>query len=232
MDGRIIEDFQNLHVLAAYDLAIMDDLVHDLTVALEESSKTHRSCQDGSSMSQDALLRRRRRFKKRRANNAKVSIYGANMSEGTESSLDEAFKDYIENFSRQSDSDEFLVSGQKVPAVRSFPILSSVPQFVESDSVTENITPLRPQRRRRHFKRMAVDSQPQVDLGGLLKSDTDFHQMSSAESLMLSEAGCVGLHLLSGKRKRSSKDKGNSFYVDFNDDSQPDSQNHCQNHVM
>lgn len=231
MDSRIIEDFQNLHVLAAYDLAIMDDLVHDLTVALEESSKTHRSCQDGSSMSQDALLRRRRRFKKRRANNAKVLIYGANMSEGTESSLDEAFKDYIENFSRQSDSDEFLVSGQKVPAVRSFPILS-VPQFVESDSVTENITPLRPQRRRRHFKRMAVDSQPQVDFGGLLKSDTDFHQMSSAESLMLSEAGCVGLHLLSGKRKRSSKDKGNGFYVDFNDDSQPDSQNQCQNHIM
>jgi len=35
--------------------------------------------------------------------------------------------------------------------------VSSAVQFAESDSVTENWTPLRPQRRRKHFRRMAVD---------------------------------------------------------------------------
>lgn len=226
MDNSIIEDFQNLHVLAAYDLAIMDDLVHDFTLALDETARNQRSCRDGSSQSHDSLMRRRRKFKKRKANMSML-IHGSNMSEASESSLDEAFKDYIENITRQSDSDEFLVNGHKIPPVNSFPNIS-VPQLVESDSVTENITPLRPQRRRRHFKRMAIDPQPNIEFYEQTKDNCMDCRTGQLAEGVVTEYGFSRAHLLSGKRKRSSKDKSdsNSFDLDLTDENQQENRVH------
>ena len=208
-----MEGLQNLRVLAAYDLAVMDDLVRDFTLALEESSK--RTSMSGS-RAQD-IIRKKRRFKKRKPVHCH-SLHTGNMSEASESSIDEAFKDYIENMTRQSDSDDYLIenSRQKIPSLSIFSSISA-PLLVESDSVTENISPMRPQRRRRHLKRMAIDPDQQKKelANGLL--DVDMDMEGNASVLDRLESGNVDM--ITGKRKRSVKDKSgsNSFDLDLSD---------------
>ena len=190
-----MEGLQNLRVLAAYDLAVMDDLVRDFTLALEESSK--RTSMSGS-RAQD-IIRKKRRFKKRKPVHCH-SLHTGNMSEASESSIDEAFKDYIENMTRQSDSDDYLIenSRQKIPSLSIFSSISA-PLLVESDSVTENISPMRPQRRRRHLKRMAIDPDQQKKelANGLL--DVDMDMEGNASGLDRLESGNVDM--ITGKTK-------------------------------
>ena len=170
-----MKDFQKLHVLASYDLKRMDELVQDLTNALEETSRSPKS---KSSEHLSGTLKRnckKRRGRKRRPNST-CRYDGGNFSEASESSVEEALQsqELRENAAtttttHQSDSDE-VVTSRRLQGP--FPKLSCVLSLAESDSVTENFSPLRPHRRRRKFKRMSIDPQPTeicevVDITGL-----------------------------------------------------------------
>lgn len=61
----------------------------------------------------------------------------------------------METIANQSDSDEVSRLETLMHYKGNHPI-----SFAESDSFTENFSPMRPGRRRRRFKRMAVDTQP------------------------------------------------------------------------
>lgn len=96
----------------------------------------------------------KRKSKKRKS--SAVLNAGGNISEGSESSLDEALKDYMENIANQSDSDDLLRIARLQSLIN---FTSHSISLAESDSFTENFSPMRPGRRRRRFKRMAVDVQ-------------------------------------------------------------------------
>ncbi|XP_074657422.1 G patch domain-containing protein 2-like [Tubulanus polymorphus] len=139
---------------------MMDELVHDLSLALEETKAKSsdsistvsdlRTCRPKSSKGKT----RRRHF----PNNSHSDHGIGNISEASESSLDEALKDYkvIVNLCA-SDSDEMSIMCSDPPAKPSTLPLSSHLMVVESDSVTDSVSQLRPHRRRRKFKHMAID---------------------------------------------------------------------------
>ncbi|XP_014667594.1 PREDICTED: G patch domain-containing protein 2-like [Priapulus caudatus] len=145
----IVRDFEKLHVLASYDFQKMDELVQDLSLALEESSRSRQCARH------DKHKTRKRRPRKRRPETTLLVPPWdlVNMSEASESSLDETLKGYMENVTRQSDSEE----NGGVPSVL---VPSKSIALVESDSFTDNFTPRFSRRRRRKCKRMAVDPQP------------------------------------------------------------------------
>lgn len=148
----IVRGFEKLHVLASYDFQKMDELVQDLGFALEESSRNRGRHEKHKT--------KKRRPRKRRPEAMIVTPWDiANMSEASESSLDEALKDYMENITRQSDSEDSCAAHLMIPG-RTKPLT-----LVESDSFTDNVTPLFHHRRRRKCKRMAVDPQPHASPG-------------------------------------------------------------------
>ena len=234
MESTIINDFQNLRVFTTVDLQRMDELVQDLTNALEETSKSRLS--DDPNLQLSHVMKktnRKRRNRKRRSEMNPIWQYG-NFSEASESSLDEALKDYMENVAQQSDSDE--ISTNKRLVTMAFASTTSVP-LVESDSFTETFSPLRGHRRRRKFKRMLVDPQPSLPMEpgifvheykqpshvsvktkhlkngqrGLsdAKMDTEHTEGTNSNLPMTHETA-------PGKRKRGMKDKcGNSFENDY-----------------
>ena len=102
-----------------------------------------------------------KRKSKRRKSVAASSVLTratGNMSDNSESSLDEALKDYMANIANQSDSDD-LARISRLQSLLHFKGNHPI-SVAESDSFTENFSPMRLGRRRRRFKRMAVDTQP------------------------------------------------------------------------
>ncbi|XP_026635588.1 G patch domain-containing protein 2 isoform X3 [Microtus ochrogaster] len=146
----------------------MEELVHDLVSALEESSEQARGgfaeTGDHSRNLSCPLKRqaRKRRGRKRRSYNVHHPWEtGHCLSEGSDSSLEEASKDYRENHNNNkkdhSDSDDQMLVAKRRPSsnlnngVRGKRLL-----WHESDFAVDNLGN-RTLRRRRKVKRMAVD---------------------------------------------------------------------------
>ncbi|KAK3792247.1 hypothetical protein RRG08_007327 [Elysia crispata] len=225
MESNIVKDFENLKVFVQRNFIRMDELVQDLTSALEETASMSRpgnSQADGanSGSCSKRYIKKRRGIRRSTAN----SYYWkrGTISEASESSVDEQpVRDFAGNVIH-SDSDD-LAARHRIPKL-TVPMVDPVPA-VESDSFTENLSPLRPQRRRRKFKNMAVDSSPLNDhtpsdgdsVSGdkqLTRRASDPHgssqdkdktTVSSSKGSMQSPGSSDVRGVTAGKRKRSSK---------------------------
>ena len=156
MENNIVTDFERLRVFSS-SIGKMDDLVHDLSLALEDAASHKRSKSDGGHGASSSNSRRLPRKRKGRRKRHQPDI--GNMSEASQSSIDEAIKDYMENIA-QSDSDDLAIAHHIVRLTMPLNI-NYVPSQVESDSVNESIfSPIRPQRRRKKYKSMAIDPDP------------------------------------------------------------------------
>jgi G patch domain-containing protein 2 len=217
MDNGIVEGFQNLHVLP--DCEAVDSMTRELANLLDESSpRLHRKahCRHGDVGPTAGCVTRhplkKRRCKKRKSaskagpvvvTNASEGLDGGNTSDSSGGGGTLTRHIYMDCVSRLSDSDGLTVSylSGAIPAAVNTTV-------VESDSVTENWSPLRPQRRRRHLRRMVVDDlcDPCDDvsiLRCLNSSQSNAHRSSDHA------------HLLIGKRKRVIKDKSDNNSFDF-----------------
>ncbi|XP_030855240.1 G patch domain-containing protein 2 isoform X2 [Strongylocentrotus purpuratus] len=107
---------------------------------------------------------RKRRGRKRRLDPNPIWENSIKYSEGSDSSLDEALKDYMENVSsqQQHQSDSGSDDTTMMKRLSSLNMTSSSNLYGESDSVTENHTMLKKtvNKRKKRFKRMDVDSIP------------------------------------------------------------------------
>lgn len=139
---------------------LMDELVHDLASALEQTSEQNKLGELWEEMAlsprQQRRQLRKRRGRKRRSDFTHLAEHTCCYSEASESSLDEAIKDCREmapvtNF---SDSDDTMVAKQH-PALNAI-VKSKQHSWHESDSFTEN-APCRPLRRRRKVKRVTSE---------------------------------------------------------------------------
>ncbi|TKC43985.1 hypothetical protein EI555_013870 [Monodon monoceros] len=152
------------HSLIFLDLIIrcglMDELVHDLASALEQTSEQNKLGELWEEMAlsprQQRRQLRKRRGRKRRSDFTHLAEHTCCYSEASESSLDEAIKDCREmapvtNF---SDSDDTMVA-KRHPALNAI-VKSKQHSWHESDSFTEN-APCRPLRRRRKVKRVTSE---------------------------------------------------------------------------
>ncbi|XP_059149597.1 G patch domain-containing protein 2-like isoform X1 [Physella acuta] len=234
MESNIVKDFENLKVYAQRNF-IMDELVQDLTTALEETATVGRPGTSQTEGANSSTYPRRYVKKRRGIRRPSANSYywkRGTISEASESSIDEhPIRDYAGNVIH-SDSDD-LAACQRIPKL-TVPIVDSVPP-VESDSFTENLSPLRPQRRRRKFKTMAVDSSPLTDP---IPSDADSasgdrqfgKRKEESPSTTVDKASFSGLRcpvsssmystshshaVTAGKRKRSSKSRTDYNYSDF-----------------
>ncbi|XP_045434385.1 G patch domain-containing protein 2-like isoform X3 [Pipistrellus kuhlii] len=138
----------------------MDELVHDLASALEQTSEQNKLGELWEEMAlsprQQRRQLRKRRGRKRRSDFTHLAEHTCCYSEASESSLDEAVKDCREmapvtNF---SDSDDTMVA-KRHPALNTI-VKSKQHSWHESDSFTEN-APCRPLRRRRKVKRVTSE---------------------------------------------------------------------------
>ncbi|XP_028627713.1 G patch domain-containing protein 2-like isoform X2 [Grammomys surdaster] len=138
----------------------MDELVHDLASALEQTSEQNKLGELWEEMAlsprQQRRQLRKRRGRKRRSDFTHLAEHACCFSEASESSLDEATKDCREvapltNF---SDSDDTVVA-KRHPALSAI-IRGKQHSWHESDSFTEN-APCRPLRRRRKVKRVTSE---------------------------------------------------------------------------
>ncbi|XP_040841614.1 G patch domain-containing protein 2 isoform X2 [Ochotona curzoniae] len=146
----------------------MEELVHDLVSALEESSEQARGgfaeTGDHSRSISCPLKRqaRKRRGRKRRSYNVHHSWEtGHCLSEGSDSSLEEPSKDYREthnnNKKDHSDSDDQMLVAKRRPSSNlNNNVRGKRPLWHESDFAVDNLGN-RSLRRRRKVKRMAVD---------------------------------------------------------------------------
>ncbi|XP_073740196.1 G patch domain-containing protein 2 isoform X3 [Callorhinus ursinus] len=146
----------------------MEELVHDLVSALEESSEQARGgfAETGDhSRSMSCPLKRqarKRRGRKRRSYNVHHPWEpGHCLSEGTDSSLEEPSKDYRENHNNNkkdhSDSDDQMLVAKRRPSSNlNNNVRGKRPLWHESDFTVDNLGN-RTLRRRRKVKRMAVD---------------------------------------------------------------------------
>lgn len=148
MERLIIQGIQRLRVLTPYDYQnlSMDELVHDLSNALDETaSRSGGKPKKGKS---------KRRPKALASNSSTLGCLpkSSAVSEDSESSLDDRMRISV---GYQTDSDELV--GQNKNHLLSWRHCGI--SLVESDSVNENFLPMF-KRRKRKFKRMAVDPQP------------------------------------------------------------------------
>jgi len=204
MDSGIVEGFQNLHVLQESEA--VDSLTRELATMLDESSpRLHRKAHGrhgDSGLTSGCIIRhpvKKRRCKKRKSAMNTGPIIGANVSEGLDGGITSdsgggtlTRHKYMDCVSRLSDSDNIGLDHSSA-SVAVVTVANNT--LVESDSVTENWSPLRPPRRRRHMRRMAVD-----------EIQSDAQRTTDA------------VDLLTGKRKRGVKDnksENNSFDFDF-----------------
>ncbi|KAM4040526.1 G patch domain-containing protein 2 [Anomaloglossus baeobatrachus] len=158
----------------------MEELVHDLVSALEESSEQARGCFadiGDHSRSISCLLKRqarKRRGRKRRSENTHHPWEpGHCLSDGSDSSLEEQNKDYREcasNNKKDSDSDDQLLLVKRRPSSNITNIRSKRPLWHESDLVADTLAS-RSLRRRRKVKRMAID--PPSDVTSTLTLSRD-----------------------------------------------------------
>ncbi|XP_058880290.1 G patch domain-containing protein 2 isoform X3 [Acipenser ruthenus] len=169
----------------------MEELVHDLVSALEESSEQARGgyvdIEDHSATVGCLLKRqaRKRRGRKRRSDNAHNPWEPCHyLSEGSESSLEEQNKDYRDNhnsnYKDNSDSDEQLLVAKRRPSSALTAVRGKRPLWHE-DLASENSRTLR---RRRKVKRMAID--PPAEVTGALTLTQQ--QGSSRDQIMDSES--------------------------------------------
>ncbi|XP_011364423.1 G patch domain-containing protein 2 isoform X2 [Pteropus vampyrus] len=150
----------------------MEELVHDLVSALEESSEQARGgfAETGDhSRSLSCPLKRqarKRRGRKRRSHNAHHPWDpGHCLSEGSDSSLEEPSKDYRENHNNNkkdhSDSDDQMLVAKRRPSSNlNNSVRGKRPLWHECDFAVDSLGPslaTRTLRRRRKVKRMAVD---------------------------------------------------------------------------
>ncbi|XP_059368126.1 G patch domain-containing protein 2-like isoform X4 [Carassius carassius] len=154
----------------------MDELVHDLVSALEESSEqTRGGFGDGGdhALAVSCLLKRqarKRRGRKRRSDNPHPPWDTCHLSEGSESSLEEQ-KDYRSSTAaggthtrdNNSDSDEQLGAKRRTPLTD--PGRGKRPLWLDDLSGADALG-TRSLRRRRKVKRMAVD--PPLDVSTML----------------------------------------------------------------
>ncbi|XP_075388080.1 G patch domain-containing protein 2-like isoform X1 [Tenrec ecaudatus] len=137
----------------------MDELVHDLASALEQTSEQSKLGELWEEMAlsprQQRRQLRKRRGRKRRSDFAHLAEHTCCYSEASESSLDEATKDCREvaPATNCSDSDDTMVA-KRHPALNT--IKTKQHSWHESDSFTEN-APCRPLRRRRKVKRVTSE---------------------------------------------------------------------------
>ncbi len=155
---------------------MMDELVHDLVSALEESSEQARGgFGDGGdhALAVGCLLKRqarKRRGRKRRSDNPHPPWDTCHLSEGSESSLEEQ-KDYRSSTAAggahtrddNSDSDEQLGAKRRTPLTDSG--RGKRPLWLDELSGAD-VLGTRSLRRRRKVKRMAVD--PPLDVSTML----------------------------------------------------------------
>jgi len=224
-----VEGFQNLHVLP--DSLNVDSLALDFAVALDDSSP--RPLRKHSLRSIDLPLpgaggqtnstrhpARKRRFKKRRSavpmsvsgSTGGAHVAAVNVSDGldTSSTSDSpARPDFMDAVTRFTDSDDMMPNKASATGMLRISVPSSV-QFAESDSVTENWTPLRPQRRRKHFRRMAIDVPDATTHYRGSHMVKDLEQLDIACAL---PSSCV-LDTYRGKRKRGAKEKSDASSFD------------------
>ncbi|KAM6358504.1 G patch domain-containing protein 2-like isoform 3-T6 [Alca torda] len=137
----------------------MDELVHDLASALEQTSEQNKLDELWEEMAlsprQQRRQLRKRRGRKRRSDFTHQAEHACCYSEASESSLDEAVKDCREVLTANfSDSDDTAVV-KRHPAL-SATLRSKQHSWHESDSFTEN-APCRPLRRRRKVKRVTSE---------------------------------------------------------------------------
>ncbi|XP_048738096.2 G patch domain-containing protein 2-like [Ostrea edulis] len=204
---NIVRQFQNLRVYSNSRLMGMDELVKDLANALEESASPVKSSNHSFS--------NKRQYKKRKGKKRRPLLLGCgNISEASESSIDETLRDYFENFTQNSDSDDI----EKITRL-SMPLNSNFVPIVESDSVNEStFSPSRPQRRRKKYKTMAVDSESETSSMKPPLGVTDLKSkplksrpcMSNSKSSMKEDDAVFenDEEVYPGKRKRSSKSRG------------------------
>ncbi|XP_072031081.1 G patch domain-containing protein 2-like [Amphiura filiformis] len=145
----------------------MDELPQALAQALEETSpllELDNDCQTSAFNSPKLTRRqsRKRRGRKRRADPNPIWENSIKFSDGSDTSLDEALKDYMENVTKtqaQYQGDSASDDAMMVKRLSSLNVTSSSNLYGESDSVTETHTILkRPHRKKKRFKRMAVDA--------------------------------------------------------------------------
>ncbi|KAK6488913.1 G patch domain-containing protein 2-like isoform X1 [Huso huso] len=169
----------------------MEELVHDLVSALEESSEQARGGNvdiEDHSVTVGCLLKRqarKRRGRKRRSDNAHHPWEPCHyLSEGSESSLEEQNKDYRDNhnsnYKDNSDSDEQLLVAKRRPSSAMTTVRGKRPLWHE-DLAAENSRTLR---RRRKVKCMAIDVPAEVT-GALTLTQ---QQGSSRDQIMDSES--------------------------------------------
>uniref|UniRef100_A0A8C9FUW1 G-patch domain containing 2 like n=1 Tax=Pavo cristatus TaxID=9049 RepID=A0A8C9FUW1_PAVCR len=137
----------------------MDELVHDLASALEQTSEQNKLDELWEEMAlsprQQRRQLRKRRGRKRRSDFTHQAEHACCYSEASESSLDEAVKDCREVLTANfSDSDD-MAAVKRHPAL-SATLRSKQHSWHESDSFTEN-APCRPLRRRRKVKRVTSE---------------------------------------------------------------------------
>ncbi|NXU71219.1 GPT2L protein, partial [Oreotrochilus melanogaster] len=137
----------------------MDELVHDLASALEQTSEQNKLHELWEEMAlsprQQRRQLRKRRGRKRRSDFTHQAEHACCYSEASESSLDEAVKGCREVLTANfSDSDDMAVV-KRHPAL-SATLRSKQHSWHESDSFTEN-APCRPLRRRRKVKRVTSE---------------------------------------------------------------------------
>lgn len=210
MENNIVQDFQNLRVFSSYNINRMDELVQDLTNALEETSKGIRSGGNQENNTAGAVVRRYHK-KRRGARRTAVNLWKrGTISEASESSIDEAIRDYIDNVVTHSDSDDLALNHRKHRLM--VPVTEPIPP-VESDSFTENLSPMRPQRRRRRYKHMAVDVLQSVDGPDMFNNAGS--KISSTETpVPVATSPCHSSgSMLHGKKRESLHNAGGSAHV-------------------
>lgn len=208
MDTHIVRQFQNLQVLSKSNGLRMDDLVSDLTMALEETTRSPKS-KGYMAMAATSRKQKKRKGKKKRI----TCIELDNTSEASESSLEGALREYMESRLQQSDSDDVLSRARyhtrlSMPTTRTEYIPS-----VESDSFTDNISPVKPQRRRKKYKSMVIDveAMPAPLTANLPLRPKSKAKMEVEVAKEIPEPETThetpGEPIYPGKRKRSSKSK-------------------------
>ncbi|XP_037073508.1 G patch domain-containing protein 2-like [Pollicipes pollicipes] len=219
MDPSLIRRLQRLHVLRASVAPTpptgqhergrrsMEALVRDLSHALEESSSSSH---------------RRRRGWRRRSRSA-GNLTGApprTYSEDSGSSVGEAHLSTERQISsvQVSDSDEMVSSAgilshsRRSQRHRLAAAAGLAGPMAESDSVNENFSPARLQRRKRKLKRMALDgelSQPSTSVGLPPGSVSELRRKRSKMQDGYGEGRYAGVML--GKRRCDRKEAGSMF---------------------
>ncbi|KAL3188303.1 hypothetical protein MRX96_003628 [Rhipicephalus microplus] len=213
MDRALIQGIKRLRVLTPYDYENMDELVQDLTSALEESSSSAQHCHPSQRKwcSKKALLPLdpARLPGSVSSSTTCQTTRSAISGDDSESSLEgRALSGMLDAV--QSDSDDLL---QRLCAWR-----HRQANAAESDSLNENCLPTtaRPQRRKRKLKRMAVDLEPpsgdsSQGLPDISKpvalSQPKGSTAEGSQQLCGPPAVRAGASSLCGKRKRSMRER-------------------------